>query len=47
MKFKNHEYEHFKMESLQRVLTIIRPNRWMASVNLKDAFYTVPIHPDH
>ena len=35
------------MESLQIVLNIIRPNCWMASVDLKDAFYTVPIHTDH
>ena len=42
----NHiEYEHFKMESLQTVLNIIRPNFRMARVDLKDAFYTVPIHP--
>ena len=44
---KRIEYEHFKMESLQSVLNIIRPNCWMASVDLKDAFYTVAIHPDH
>ena len=44
---KHIEYEHFKMESVQSVLNIIRPNCWMASVDLKDAFYTVPIQPDH
>ena len=44
---KHNEYEDFKMESLQSVLNIIRPNCWMASVDLKDAFYTVPIHTDH
>ena len=44
---KHIEYEHFKMESLQSVLNIIRPNCCMASVDLKDAFYTDPIHPDH
>ena len=44
---KHIEYEHFKMESLQSVLNIIRPNCWMASVDLKDAFYTVRIQPDH
>ena len=44
---KHIEYEHFKMDSLQSVLNIIRPNCWMASVDLKDAFYKVPIHPDH
>ena len=44
---KHIDYEHFKMDSLQSVLNIIRPNCWMASVDLKDAFYKVPIHPDH
>ena len=44
---KHIEYEHFIMESVQSVLNIIRPNCWMASVDLKDAFYTVPIQPDH
>ena len=44
----NHiEYEHFKMESLQSVLNIIRPNCRIARADLKDAFYTAPIHPDH
>ena len=40
-------YNHFKMESLDNVLNIIQPNVWMASVDLKDAFYTVPIHQTH
>ena len=44
---KHTEYEHFKMESLQSVLNIIRPHCWIASVDLKDAFYAAPIHQDH
>ena len=44
---KHIDYEHFKMDSLQSVLNIITPNCWMASVDLKDAFYKVPIHPNH
>ena len=44
---KHIEYEHFKMESLQSVLNTIRPNCWMTSVDLKDAFYPVSIYPDH
>lgn len=40
-------YNHFKMESLENVLNIIQPYTWMASVDLKDAFYTVPVHPSH
>ena len=44
---KHINYEHFKIESFQSVLNIIRTNLWMACVDLKDAFYTVPFDPDH
>ena len=44
---KHTEYEHFIMESLPSILIIIRPNCWMSSVDLKDGFYTAPIHPEH
>jgi len=40
-------YHHFKMESLKHVISMIRPNCFMASVDLKDAYYSVPIHQDH
>ena len=38
-------YKHFKMESINNVLNIIRPN--MTSIDLKDAFFSVPIHSTH
>ena len=41
------EYELFKMGFLQSVLNIIKLNCWMASVDLKDVFYTVSIHSHH
>ena len=44
---KHIEYELFKMGFLQRVLNIVKLNSWMASVDLKDAFYTSSIHSDH
>ena len=44
-KFVN--FKHFKMESINNVLSIIRPNSYMASNDLKDAFFSVPIHPTH
>ena len=44
---QNVEYKHFKMESLLNVLNIIKPNVYMASVDLKDAFYSVPIHEEN
>ena len=36
--------QHFKMESLLDVFKIIKPNAWMASVDLKGTFFTVSIH---
>ena len=40
-------YVRFKMETLQSTLNLIAPNRYLASIDLKDACYTVPIHPDY
>ena len=34
---------HFKMESLQRAIQMITKNCYMASIDLKDAYYCVPI----
>ena len=44
---KHVTYNHFKMESLQDESKIIQPHCSMASVDLKDGFYSVPIHKDH
>ena len=35
------------METLQLVLSLITPGCYLASLNLKDAYYSIPIHPDH
>ena len=35
------------MESLNDVFKIIKKGVWMASVDLKDAFFTVPVHKMH
>ena len=40
-------YRHFKMESINQVTEIVRPNVYMASIDLKDAFHSIPIHPKH
>ena len=40
-------YHHFKVESLKHVISIIRQNCFMASVDLNDTYYSVPIHQDH
>ena len=40
-------YRHFKMESINQVIDIVRPNVYMASIDLKDTFYSIPTHPEH
>ena len=39
------EYHHFKMDTLETVTRMMKPGCFMASVDLKYAYYTVPIHP--
>ena len=34
---------HFKMDSLQSAVQLMKPNCWMAVLDLKDAYYSVPI----
>ena len=36
----------FKMEPLQSVLLSVRPGDWMVSLDLKDAYSQVPMHPE-
>ena len=40
------EYRHFKRES-STVVNMVKPNCFMASVDLKDAYYSVPIALEH
>ena len=37
---------HFKMDSIHMALKLITKDCWMASLDLKDAYYSVPIHPE-
>ena len=41
------EYHHFKMEGLSSLLDLIRSNDYMITMDLKDAYLSVPIHADH
>ena len=40
-------HHHFKMDTLEAAVNMMRPGCFMASVDLKDAYYTVPIHASH
>ena len=38
-------YRHFKMDTLQSILNLVQKNCFMASLDLKDAYYSVSISP--
>ena len=40
-------YVHFKMETLSSVLSLITPGCYLASIDLKDAYYSILTHTDH
>lgn len=40
-------YHHFKMDNLQSAINMMTKNCYLASVDLKDAYYSVPIHVDY
>ena len=42
---ENMPYIHFKMETIGD--TLVTPNCFMAKVDIKDAYYSVPILPEH
>ena len=37
------EKQHFKMETLQSAINAMRPKCWFGSVDLAEAFYSIPI----
>ena len=41
------QYHHFKMDSLNTALQMVKPGCFMASIDLKDAYYSVPIATAH
>ncbi len=41
------EYHHFKMDTFHTVLKVVKPSWYMASVNLRQAYYSVPIDKNY
>lgn len=44
---KNVEYHKFKMDTFQNSTRLVTKDCFMASIDLRDAYYTVPIAPEH
>ena len=40
------EYIHFKMDTLSSILCLITPGAYMAKIDIKDAYYSVPIREE-
>ena len=40
------DVSHFRMETIQSVLLSVRQGDWVASIDLKEAYLQVPVHPD-
>ena len=41
------KYQHFKMEGFQSVKNTIQRGDWMCTLDLKDAYFCIPIHDSH
>ena len=39
-------YHYFKMDTLLSAMAMMRPNCFIVSVDLKDAYYSVPVYPE-
>ncbi|KAI8516580.1 hypothetical protein Bbelb_051610 [Branchiostoma belcheri] len=36
--------DHFKMEGMKKVQSLLQPNDWMATLDIKDAYFHIPLH---
>jgi len=41
------KYKHFKMESIETAINCMKPGIYMGSVDLKDAFFSIPMYEPH
>ena len=39
--------KHFKMDTLSKVLNLVKKGDWRISIDLKDAYFHILIHPAH
>ena len=37
----------FRMETLATIISIVEPGQWSMSIDLKEAYFHIPIHPAH
>ena len=44
---ENMSYIHFKLETIKSILALVTPNCYMAKVDIKNTYYSVPILPEH
>ena len=40
-------YHHFKMDSIHTFVQLMKPHCYMGSIDLKDAYYSIPVLPEH
>lgn len=41
------QYHHFKMETLESVVSSVRRNSFFVSIDLKDTYLSVPVNKNH
>lgn len=41
------QYHHFKMEELNTLLNLLSGSEFFTTIDLKDAYFSIPIHADH
>lgn len=42
---KSVKYQHFKMDNIHTAMTLLSHGYYLSSVDLRDAYYSIPIHP--